>query len=59
MTSTIGVVLGFFGMGKTRSIIRWWTGRHDWESTRHAVIVLAVISLIILDLAINASRPLS
>jgi solute carrier family 45, member 1/2/4 len=59
VTSTIGVVLGFFGMGKTRSIIRWWTGRHDWESTRHAVIVLAVISLIVLDLAINASRPLS
>jgi len=53
--STIGVVLGFIGMGRTRNIIRWWTGRRDWESTRQAVIVLAVISLIILDLAINAS----
>lgn len=53
--STIGVVLGFWGMGRTRSIVRWWTGRHDWESTRHAVIVLAVASLIVLDLAINAS----
>jgi MFS/sugar transport protein len=55
VVSTIGVVLGFIGMGRTKSIIRWWTGRSDWESTRQAVIVLAVISLIILDLAINAS----
>lgn len=59
VSSTIGVVLGFFGMGRTRSIVRWWTGRHDWESTRHAVIVLAVASLIVLDLAINASMFLS
>jgi len=56
--STIGVVLGFWGMGRTRSIVRWWTGRHDWESTRHAVIILAVASLIVLDLAINASIAL-
>lgn len=58
MCSTIGVVLGFWGMGRTRSIVRWWTGRHDWESTRHAVIILAVASLIVLDLAINASITL-
>lgn len=53
--STIGVVIGFIGMGRTREIVRWWTGRRDWESTRHAVIVLAIASLILLDLAINAS----
>ena len=53
--STIGVVAGFIGMGRTREIIRWWTGRSDWESVRDAVIVLAVASLILLDLAINAS----
>jgi solute carrier family 45 protein 1/2/4 len=56
--STVGVVVGFLGMGRTRSIVRWWTGRHDWESTRHAVIILAVASLIVLDLAINASMTL-
>lgn len=53
--STIGVVAGFIGMGRTRAIISWWTGRRDWESIRSAVIVLAVASLILLDLAINAS----
>ena len=53
--STIGAVVGFIGMGQTRSIISWWTGRSDWESTRDGVIALAVASLIILDLAINAS----
>jgi solute carrier family 45, member 1/2/4 len=53
--STFGVVVGFIGMGRTRDIVCWWTGRRDWASTRHAVIVLAVASLIILDLAINAS----
>jgi solute carrier family 45, member 1/2/4 len=53
--STIGAVIGFIGMGRTRSIIRWWTGKSDWESNRKGVIVLAVASLIILDLAINAS----
>jgi solute carrier family 45, member 1/2/4 len=53
--STIGAVIGFIGMGRTRSIVSWWTGRSDWESTRNAVIALAVASLIILDLAINAS----
>jgi solute carrier family 45, member 1/2/4 len=53
--STIGVVAGFIGMGRTREIIRWWTGRRDWESVRDAVIVLAIASLILLDLAINAS----
>jgi hypothetical protein len=42
-------------MGRTRSIIRWWTGKSDWESNRKGVIALAVASLIILDLAINAS----
>lgn len=54
--STVGVVTGFIGMGRTREIISWWTGRRDWESVRDAVIVLAVASLILLDLAINASR---
>ena len=53
--STIGVVVGFIGMGRTRGIVRWWTGRRDWESTRHAVVVLAIASLIILDVAVNAS----
>ena len=53
--STIGVVLGFIGMGRTRGIVRWWTGRRDWESTRHSVVVLAIASLIILDVAVNAS----
>jgi solute carrier family 45, member 1/2/4 len=54
--STIGVVAGFIGMGRTREIIRWWTGRRDWDSVRDAVIVLAIASLILLDLAINASK---
>src|SRR5947207_8433041 len=53
--STVGVVVGFIGMGRAREIIRWWTGRRDWESVRDAVIVLAVASLILLDLTINAS----
>jgi MFS/sugar transport protein len=53
--STIGVVAAFIGMGRTRAIVSWWTGRQDWESTRDAVIVLAIVSLIVLDLAINAS----
>ena len=52
--STVGVVLGFIGMGRTRGIVTWWSGRRDWESTRHAVVVLAIASLIILDVAINA-----
>jgi len=52
--STIGVVAGFIGMGRTREIVSWWTDRCDWESIRHAVIVLAIASLIVLDLAINA-----
>ena len=56
--STVGVVVGFIGMGRTREIISWWTGRRDWDSVRDAVIVLAVASLILLDLAINASRLL-
>ena len=57
--STIGAVGGFIGMGRTRTIIRWLTGRSDWESTRDAVIVLAIASLILLDLTINASMVLS
>ena len=55
VVSTIGVVFGFIGMGRTKEIVSWWTDRGDWESTRDAVIVLAVASLILLDLAINAS----
>jgi solute carrier family 45, member 1/2/4 len=57
VTSTVAVVLAFVGMGRTREIVRWWTGQRDWESVRTAVIVLAVTSLILLDLAINASIP--
>ena len=53
--STIAFVAAFIGMGRTREIVSWWTGRRDWESVRDAVIVLAVASLILLDLAINAS----
>jgi hypothetical protein len=53
--STVGVLIAFIGMGQTRMIIRLLTGRDDWESIRNAVIVLAVASLILLDLAINAS----
>jgi hypothetical protein len=52
--ATLLVVAGFIGMGRTRDIVRWWTGRRNWEEIRNAVIVLAVASLIILDLAINA-----
>ena len=52
--STIGVVVGFIGMGRTRGIVLWWTGGKDWESIRHAVVALAIASLIILDVAINA-----
>jgi MFS/sugar transport protein len=59
VVSTIGVVVGFIGMGQTRTIIRWLTGRGDWESTRNAVIALAIASLILLDLTINASIILS
>ena len=55
--STVVVVTGFIGMGRTREIIQWCTGQRDWESTRNAVITLAVASLILLDLAINASIP--
>src|SRR5271170_3539204 len=52
--STIGVVVGFIGMGRTRGIVLWWTGGKDWEGIRHAVVALAIASLIILDVAINA-----
>ena len=55
IASTIGCVLGFLGMGKTRQIVSWWTGLTQWESIRAPVIVLAVVSLVVLDLAINAS----
>ena len=55
VVSTIGVLVGFIGMGRTRGIVKWWTGRRDWEETRDAVVALAIVSLIILDLAINAS----
>jgi len=55
VVSTVFVVAGFIGMGRTREIVSWWTGRRSWESVRDPVIVLAVASLIVLDLAINAS----
>jgi solute carrier family 45 protein 1/2/4 len=54
VVSTFCVVFGFIGMGRTKEIIRLWTGPKPWEDIRHAVVVLAVASLIILDLAINA-----
>jgi solute carrier family 45, member 1/2/4 len=52
--ATVFVVVGFIGMGRTREIVTWWSGRNKWEDVRDAVVVLAVASLIILDLAINA-----
>jgi solute carrier family 45 protein 1/2/4 len=52
--ASVFVVLGFIGMGRTKSIVRWCTGPKPWEEIRDAVVVLAVASLIILDLAINA-----
>jgi hypothetical protein len=52
--ATVFVVFGFIGMGRTREIVMWWSGRHNWEEIRDAVVVLAIASLIILDLAINA-----
>lgn len=55
VVSTAWVIAGFLGMGRTREIVSWWTGRISWESIRQSVIVLAVASLIVLDLAINAS----
>lgn len=53
--STIGTVIGFIGMGRTKEIIRWWTGRREWDVIRDAVVALAIVSLIMLDLSINAS----
>ena len=58
IVSTIGVVLGFIGMGRTKSIVCFLTGRQDWDSIRTPVIALAIASLIVLDLAINASSAL-
>jgi len=55
IVSTLGVVVGFIGMGRTREIVGWLTGGRHWEETQHAVIALAIASLIVLDLAINAS----
>ena len=52
--STVGVVLGFIGMGRTREVVAWWTGRRDWQAVQHAVVGLAIASLIVLDVAINA-----
>ena len=57
VTSTLAVVVAFIGMGRTKEIVCSWTGRRDWESVRTAVVVLAVVSLILLDLAVNASTP--
>jgi solute carrier family 45, member 1/2/4 len=59
IVSTILCVIGFIGMGRTREIVSWWTGWRSWERIRAPVIVLAVCSLILLDLAINASTTLS
>jgi hypothetical protein len=56
--STIGTLLGFIGMGRTKAIIRWWTGRHEWDVIRDSVVALAIASLILLDLSINASMAL-
>jgi solute carrier family 45 protein 1/2/4 len=56
--ATVFVVFGFIGMGRTREIVMWWSGRHNWEEIRDAVVVLAIASLIILDLAINAGTVL-
>jgi hypothetical protein len=53
--STIACVLGFIGLGRTREIVRFVTGKYDWQDIRNAVIVLAIGSLIVLDVAINAS----
>jgi solute carrier family 45 protein 1/2/4 len=55
--STAAVVVGFIGMGRTREIMQWWSGRERWEDVGTGVIALAVASLILLDLAINASTP--
>ena len=57
VTSTLAVVVAFIGMGRTKEIVCSWTGRRDWESVRMAVVALAVVSLILLDLAVNASTP--
>lgn len=56
--STVWTVLGFIGMGRTKEVVSWWTGRSEWEGIRPDVVALAVASLIILDLAINASISL-
>ena len=58
-TSTVCVVLGFIGMGRTKEVVSWWTRRTEWAEIRGEVIGLAVASLIILDLAINASMSCS
>jgi hypothetical protein len=55
VVSTAWVVLGFIGMGRTSEVVGWWTGRTEWEAIRGDVVALAVASLIVLDLAINAS----
>lgn len=54
--STICVVLGFIGMGRTKEVVGWWTKEKTWERIRGEVVGLAVASLIVLDLAINASK---
>ena len=53
--STVWIVLGFIGMGRTKEVVSWWTGQDKWERIRSEVVALAVASLIVLDLAINAS----